>query len=373
MAPEAFKAVAHALFPKEKEETFDFLYGAYVYAVGGFKTLAENSKALSALPLNHVQLILYLYNEHRFYLLTHKGEIKEEDRESYTSYLISLSLDKYVTNEHLAYQNVAFSNRFSPEVSTISLYLNFILGMLGRYKKGEPERTLLVDVTNKAFSMCRCIVLLLNNGYETEAFSTWRTLHENECILTVLVRYGNPAIKSYLKHLTYAMAFRGGLGDKEKTDAAFLEIKEGMREAGLKSKDMKRFIEYGWLLSVPPEERGEEFKFNFRDGVERVAGLHDYAKVYEMSSEIAHSSPLLIYSRKTYFYLIASLNLYESFFRLEKIFSSLYLSSVSEEEKNRYLSLRKLYYPQLTAVFSFLKARFAGFSKEKGKEPQTSA
>ena len=44
MAPEAFKAVAHALFPKEKEETFDFLYGAYVYAVGGFKTLAEGQK-----------------------------------------------------------------------------------------------------------------------------------------------------------------------------------------------------------------------------------------------------------------------------------------------------------------------------------------
>ena len=76
------------------------------------------------------------------------------------------------------------------------------------------------------------------------------------------------------------------------------EIKEGMKDNDLKSKDMKRFIEYGWLSAIPDVKLGRipDFKFNFRDGVERCANLRQYSKVYEMSSEIAHSSPLLIYS-----------------------------------------------------------------------------
>ena len=98
--------------------------------------------------------------------------------------------------------------------------------------------------------------------------------------------------------------------------------------------------------------------FNFRDGVERCAGLRDYSKVYEMSSEIAHSSPLLIYSRKNYFYLVTLLNLYESFFRLEKIFSSLYLSTANENDRNQYLAMRKLYFGELLACYDLLKKRF---------------
>ncbi len=364
---DAFAALCKAVLGNPDAKTVGFLYGAYCLGVDGFSRLAGTNKALSALPLNHVQLLLYIYNEHLFYLSTHGG--KEGEGEGYVSYLVSAALDKYATNEHLSYQSVSFSNRFNPEISTISLYLNFILGMLSRYKKGDPANTLVVDVMNKAFQLCKCIVLLLTNGFPTEAFSTWRTLHENECILLALIRYGNPAVEGYLRHLTYAMAFRGGLGNKEKTDACFLEIKEGMHAAGLKSKDMKRFIEYGWLLNIPDISSVEDFKLNFRDGVERIAGLHAYSKVYEMSSELAHSSPLLIYSRKNYFHLVAMLNLYESFFRLEKVFSSLYLSNVDEGERNRYKALRQVYFPQLLAVHEILKARL----KNLGKKVHTSA
>lgn len=164
-------------------------------------------------------------------------------------------------------------------------------------------------------------------------------------------------IERYIAHLKYVVAFRGGVS-KEETDASFLEIKEGMKKAGLKSKDMKRYIEYGWLLVIPGVNDNVEFKLNFRDGVERCTELRQYAKVYEMSSEIAHSSPLLIYSRKNYFYLVTILNLYESFFRLEKIFSSLYLSTMSKEEQERYVAMRHLYFGELLAEYNIEKERF---------------
>lgn len=356
--------------PKDIAE--GFIYQCYLDAMDSKQALIEGGgAALAALPINPAQLTLYLINEHRFFLETHP-EKKEEDLiedENYETFLVGIALDKYFTNEHLAYKNRNFSNRFSPEISTIALYLNFILGMLERYQKGSPNETLLPDVLRKGFSMAQCIVTLITSGFETEAFSTWRTLHENECILMVLVRYGKPVIDAYVRHLKYAICFRSGMGSKEETDKVFEEIKSGMRENGLKSKDMKRFIEYGWLSAIPEVKEGKvpDFKFNFRDGVERMAELRDYSSVYEMSSEIAHSSPLLIYSRRDYYYFVTMLNLYESFFRLERVFSTLYIGSVPPAERERYRQMWALYHGELESCRKSLQARFAAFMKADRK------
>lgn len=347
-----------------------YLYGCFTDAMASSSSLQDQSPFIAQIPINQIQLILYLVNEHAFYLACHPSAVLEElkKNDDYERLLVSVALDKYYTNEHLAYKSGSFASRFVPEISTINLYLNFILGMLSRYKQGDPKETLVVDILNKGFSMAKCIVDLLTNGFETEAFSTWRTLHENECILQVIVKYGQPVIDRYLSHLRYAMAFRGALGSKEETDQTFEEIKAGMKAVDLKSKDMKRYIEYGWLLGIPNVMQMEGFKFNFRDGVERAAGLRDYAKVYEMSSEIAHSSPLLIYSRKNYFYLITMLNLYESFFRLEKIFSTLYLSTAPAADQQQYVALRKLYFNELLACYDINKKRFAELTQSGKKD-----
>ena len=351
---------------------FDFLYDTYLYSLEGVSNIAEQSSFVAGLGLNPIQIILYLINEHGFYLSTHPNKSQEElkNDEEYQSFLASVALDKYFTNEHLAYRTGSLTNRFAPNMSTIDLYLNFILGMLSRYKQGDPSQTLIVDIMNKGFQVSKCVASLLEGGYETEAFSTWRTLHENECILHILVKYGAPVMERYLKHIKYGVAFRGGLATKEETDEVFVEIKETMKEVGLKSKDMKRFIEYGWLLGVKDVMKEEGFKFNFRDGVQRVAGLRNYSKIYEMSSEVAHSSPILIYSRKHYFYSIALLNLYESFFRLEKIFTSLYMSTVGEDERNRYIRMRQLYYWEILTAYDQEKKRFSS-SRETQKQEIT--
>lgn len=376
LSKEGFEQLLMAI-KAPKEANVDFFYGCFYDALESTGALKEENPILAKLPLNPLLLTLYLVNEHYFYLMCHPSVKESEliESDDYERLLLSIALDKYYTNEHLAYKNGNFANRFNPEMSTISLYINFVLGMLSHYEKGNPEQTLIVDILNKGFSMAQCIVTLLINGYETEAFSTWRTLHENECILQCLVRHGKPLCEAYIKHLRFALAFRGGIPSKEETDKVFLEIKEGMRENGLKSKDMKRFIEYGWLSALPEVKEGkiEDFKFNFRDGVERVAGLRSYSKVYEMSSEIAHSSPLLIYSRKGYFYLVSALNLYESFFRIVEVFSSLYLLRVSNEERNRYMAMRKLYYGQLLAAYQALKRKLASLSPSEAKEKTAEA
>ena len=336
--------------------------------------MATSSNAIAGMDINHSLLVMYLVNEHAFYLSTHSDKTPEQlaQDEQYMAFLASVALDKYCTNEHLAYRNGKLTSRYSPFMSTIELYLNFILGMLSRYKKHDPKETLVVDIMSKGFSIAKCVASLLEGGFETEAFSSWRTLHENECILQVLVKYGHPAIEAYLRHMRYAAAFRGALESKEATDRVFVEIKANMRELDLKSKDMKRYIEYGWLLALPEVKEIEGLKLNFRDGVERVASLTGYAKVYEMSSEIAHSSPLLIYSRKNYVFHIALLNLYESFFRLEKIFTSIYMSSISDVERQRYVQMRSLYYWELHAAYKEIQRSFSKFTTpSSGNEDPT--
>ena len=346
---------------------YGLIQEAFEAALEATTELREESPVISRFGINFASLTLYICSEHSFYLATHANTKPEalKGNQEYIGFLASVSLDKYFTNEHLAYRMGSLTSRFSPMMSTLDLYLNFILGMLSRYKKNDPQQTLVIDVMNKGFQMAKCVASLLENGFETEAFSTWRTLHENECILHCLIKYGAKVIDGYLAHMRYAMAFRGGLKSKEETDAAFLEIKEKMRSHGLKSKDMKRFIEYGWLYAIDNVESVEGFKLNFRDGVQRMAGLSAYSKVYEMSSEIAHSSPLLIYSKKDYFFSLTLLSLYESFFRLEKIFASLYMSSVSAPEKERYLELRKVYHRQLEEAYEFQKKKIASLSKDK--------
>ena len=345
-----------------------FLYEAYAACLDGAKAMQGPEGSLASLGINDLQLALYLANEHAFYLSTHPEVSQEElvKKDEYLSFLASVSLDKYFTNERLAYKEGSLASRYSPFMSTIELYLNFILGMLSRYERNDPAHTLIVDVMAKGFRVAKCVCGLLEGGYETEAFSCWRTLHENECILHCLVRYGEPIVKRYLRHIEYGVAFRVGLKTKEATDAIFVEIKDNMRSMGLKSKDMKRYIEYGWLFAIPGIAESPEFKLNFRDGVERAASLTQYAKVYEMSSEVTHSSPVLIYSKKNYFFYLTLLSLYESFFRLEKIFTSLYTSTVSEAEKQGYARMRNLYYGELLAAYDSAKKAFAEIAK-KGK------
>ncbi|MFA5223512.1 MAG: DUF5677 domain-containing protein [Bacilli bacterium] len=366
---EQFQDIYKALGVKESLDS-QFLYDVYQNAMEGAKSIDEANLLGRVVPVNPIALILYIVNEHGYYLDIHPDAAQEAviKDEKYMQMIVSIALDKYYTNEHLSYKSKTILSRFSPGISTLNTYLNFVLGVLGRYSRNQPNETLIVDIMSKGFSMARAISDLLVSGFETEAFSTWRTLHEAECILLVLTKYGKPVIDKYLLHMNYAMAFRGLAGDKEKTDAIFTQIKGEMRTFDLKSKDMKRFIEYGWLLKVSALDKAEPVKLNFRDGLEKTAGLKRYAPIYEMSSEIAHSSPLLIYSRREYFMHLALVNVYESFFRLEKIFAEIYVRSISESEKQRFLLMRKIYYGQLVSLHAQERAKIrkmAGQSKKQ--------
>ena len=349
----------------------DFLYDLYEYALEGSKEIVESNLLGRIVPVNSVVLILYLAHEAHYYLVSNKKTVEEVSKdEEAVSKIVSLSVDKYFTNEHLNFKNERFISKYSPIISTLQIYLNFVLGILGKYKKQSPNETLKLDFMFKGFSIAQAIIELIVDGFETEAFSNWRTLHENECILIDLEKYGKEVQEAYIKHMKYALAFRGGIPSKEETDKVFEQIKDEMKVLDLKSKDMKKYIEYGWLTHIPNVNEIEGFKLNFRDGVERVAGLSQYSKIYEMASEIAHSSPLLIYSRRDYYFHLTLLILYESFFRLEKIFTESYLKLIDKVEANRYFAMRNVYYKNLGELYQKEREIFQDFQSKSQKKKE---
>jgi len=324
-----------------------FLYTLHEQALAGLESFLSSNPAAPVRYVNPILLTLYCLHEHAYfagiYAPEQMGKLMDDD--VYLTRIISAAIDKYLTNEHLEVKEAQIKTRFYPPTSTLKMYVNTLSGLLSAVQGKQPQQTLLTDFIKKSVSLLACALDLLISGFETEAFSTWRTLHETEAILMILHQKGRPAIDEYLRHLQYVLAFHHLIADKDKNDAMFEQIKTSMKGHDLKSKDMKKFIEYGWLYKL--WTLATPVRLNFRDGVQALAGLERYNKAYEMSSEITHSSPLLIYSRRQTFYDITLVYLFETFFRIETIFKAVFLPGLQPAASGQYKTMRDIYYEQL--------------------------
>mgnify|MGYP003327372280 CR=1 FL=1 len=347
----------------------DYLYDVYSIVVEGLKEIDDETILNRVNNINQLEVIQYILGEYLYSVIPLPKEAREkfETRDDFKQQMASVAADKYLSLSFFVSKEKRLANLYIPPMSSLNLYINFMLNFVQNYKQNDPKINLVADLLNKSLSITKCILKLLMDGYETEAFASWRTLHECECTLILLDKYPSKAIPAYLKHMRYGLAFKNVLPEKEEIDKIFVQIKEEMKVLDLKSKDIKKYIEYGWLTSIADFKNDTYLKFNFRDGLEALAGLHDYSSRYMESSEILHSTPLLIYSNKQYFYFITLLSTYESFFRLEKVFVSLFASKVSKEMTERYAEIRKVYYQQLIEIHKREVGAFVNWQKSVKK------
>ena len=364
------RVLSFLALPQETDS--DVIYKIYLTTCEAMQSLVDNNILGEIKNVNSLEIVYYCIGE---YIYTHSGltpdqreKVTHDDR--YIASVASVASDKYLSLSMFNHTERKLANKFIPPISSINLYLNFMLNILKDYEKNDPKSTLLTDLLMKSVSISRCILNLIIEGYETEAFSTWRTLHECESTLMVFDKYGDSVINRYLIHMQYGIVFKKEDLNDEFGNKIFADMKEEMKKYNLKSKDIKKFIEYGWLYSVPGVAEDETFKLNFRDGLQKVAGLSMYSDRYEMSSEIIHSTPMLIYSNKEYFYYITLLSLYESFFRLEKVFVSIFSKRVSQEQMNTYIEMRNVYYAQLVNIH---KREIANFQRWQQSKKQKTA
>ncbi len=347
----------------------DYIYDVYEMANEFIGIVDQENVQIEVKEINQFELLLYCVGEY-YYSISHLNETelaRFKANEEYPSSMASVAADKYLSLSIFNHVEKKLGNRFLPPASSLNIYLNFMLNIVKGYKKNDPQSSLISDLLMKSLTISRCILENLLSGYETEAFSSWRTLHECECTLILLDKYGAPLINKYLRHMNFGFAFNNTIPDKEQQDKIFYEMKEEMRGYGLKSKDIRKYIEYGWLYLIADKDDAS-FKLNFRDGLEKLAGLEMYSKRYELSSEIIHSTPLLIYSNKEYFYYMTLLSLYESFFRLERVFVSLFSKRVSEVQMKQYEEMRKVYYSQLVIIHKREMETFKRFQTNRNQK-----
>lgn len=299
---------------------------------------------LDAFVLDPEVVLSYIYEEHLFNV-SYLNKNQVDDlliNSNYVERMTTIVSDKIFFNEFKGYKNNILLNQYHPLATTFTFFLNFILNRFASLPKNvSSSDAVFLDVLKKGFIMSKGVINLLTEGHETEAFSTWRTIHEVECIAKIL--FANPSLSStYIRHIEYASYYRNDNGNPKRQEELFAEIKEKMKERNLKSKDTKKFVEYGWLYDIPNVDVNyPELKLNFRKGVELVADLSAYSSIYEMSSEIAHSSPLLIYSNRDYFKSLSIINLYDTFFRLEDMLYQYLLKQ--EIDSSSYYAMRKDY------------------------------
>lgn len=343
----------------------DFLYNVYEVAFDAAQQLLS-AQQITTTNIDSFQLISYILGEYLYStnMLDDEKLAQFVANENIIYSMGSVSADKYLSLSLFNHTEKKLTNRYLPPISSINLYVNLMLNIVSMYERNDPKNTLIIDLLTKSLSIARSIINLLCEGYETEAFAIWRTLHECECTLILMNKYGDLAINAYLKHMNYGIAYRDNFSSP-RGEEIHEAIKSEMEQHSLKTKDLKKYIEYGWLYAIPESSTIENFKLNFRDGLEALAGLHHKSEIYMMSSEILHSTPILIYSNKNYFYYMTLLNLYESFFRIEEVFQPLFFSSVGEKGKTSYIEMKKLYYSQLINIYKRERTNFSLNKKKR--------
>ena len=345
----------------------DYLYDIYSFTYDGLEEISESKEAGQSFDINSRDLIFYLLGEFIYSTMNLSDEQIQEfvRNEKIKDSISSVIADKYISLSLYNHAEKRITNKYFPPISSLELYVNLMLNIVNNGLMKDKDNALLVDFLYKTLSIARCILNQLCDGYETEAFALWRTLHECECILILLDKYKEVLLPTYIKHMQYGLVFRQGETDNELNNKIFAKLKEEMKAHDLKSKDIKKYIEYGWLLAIPDVDKIDNFKLNFRDGVETLAGLHHYSDIYMTSSEILHGSPMLIYSNKTYFHLLTLINLYESFFRIERVFESLFFPKINDVAKGKFLEMKKLYFSHLLSIHAREVENFKKYTSKK--------
>ena len=201
----------------------DYLYDIYEMANEVIELLDQQNSQIEVKEVNQFDLLLYVVGEYYYSVVDLKEEALEKFKknEEFPSSMASVAADKYLSLSIFNHVEKKLANRFLPPASSLNMYINFMLNIVKGYKKNDPQSTLISDLLMKSLTISRCILENLLNGYETEAFSSWRTLHECECTLILLDKYGESLINRYLKHMEYGIAFRDTIPDKERQNEIF--------------------------------------------------------------------------------------------------------------------------------------------------------
>lgn len=207
----------------------------------------------------------------------------------------------------------------------LSCAMNYFGKINKPLSKKDPSFSLLNDMFQTTFDKISTYTKMMELDLYLDGYVCWRTIHESEATLTLLVNNSIETRNAYVRHIEYSNMFYNPqlFSDDYRNNIFDNEIKYDMSKHDLKSKDMKKYLEYGWLYSTSEYdmEKHPKFKLNFNDGVDELCGLREeYNDFYRGTSELAHSSSIYFYANLSSTKDLSLLLVYQSTVRILNLY-----------------------------------------------------
>ncbi len=303
-------------------------------------------------------MIPYIAYEHYFRTshLEDSARASLQDDINYQNKIVEEVTAKLIFNEHLQINPLSFTNKYSPEIGNLKMYTRFInhciLEIYPKLKTNDEKITTLLNLFVKSLCTINAIADLLSNGYDSEAYSLWRTCHELECTIILLNNYDNILSKAYVDHLKYLPL---DYDDNEENKELSESLKTEMEYYKMNNK--KAFINLGWILRIKDYENRN---LNFKETLSKLANQSHRYNFYKDASKVIHSSAVHATYNRGAFHADCIYQLYLTFSSIENVvhsFLSNTIKSMDEEGVNRYLDARPKYLSSTREIFEILEKR----------------
>ena len=245
------------------------------------------------------EIVNYIFYYHRFNIshLPQEAAARAEADENYRAALVRDVAVYIVINEHLNVDKRSNTSEYSPEIAAFNMACSFSLYLLGSFRGDDSRMNGINNLFKKSLVTVKSVAGLLAEGNSCDAVILWRHLHELECVLCVLCREGDDLFYRYVRHMEYL-----NMEGNPRAEELEARLHEECKSFGVKERNA--FVNYGWLVYVPGfrEGFGKEYRLNFKDGLQKIAGQSARHAAYAGASKILHPSAWVVAIRDDSFY-----------------------------------------------------------------------
>ena len=169
-------------YGKKSHLTYEFIKKIFLSVDLKYKNFISNRSLQNIIlkNLNVTDIAFYVCEEHLFHKKFFKDEDlkKLENSEQYAQELIQLVFDKLIYNDFDNVLGYPVQTKYAVEISTLSMFINQLFQLIKGIEIKNIKDKLLIDIFIKCFLLMKSTLNQLTDGLETEAMSSWRTLHE---------------------------------------------------------------------------------------------------------------------------------------------------------------------------------------------------
>ncbi len=255
------------------------------------------------------EIVSYIFYYHLFHTSHLPAETiaRVEADPKYREMLVHDLAVTIVINEHLNVEKRSNTSTYSPEIAAYNMACSYSLFVLSSFKGNDRRMSGINNLFKKAMVTIKGVINLLAEGNSCDAVILWRHLHELECVLIVLNTKGEDLFFNYVKHMEYF-----NMENNPDAEALQMRLAEECKTYGVKERNA--FINYGWLVHVEGfrEGFGKEYRLNFKEGLQKIAGQSERHAAYASASKILHPSAWVVTVRDDKFYKFTLFELFRS-------------------------------------------------------------